>query len=313
MKYWWVNHKQTQRQEINGGYLWSPKKEANGSKSHFYDNMRRAEPGDLVLSYANGKIDYFGVVSDNAISAPKPEEFGSTGEYWSNEGWELPLVWERLKESFIPKRRFPEIKLFFPEKYSPLNEQGNGNQKAYLSEIPKELADFVLTAGGADLASTPPLPEPRFEAIESNLEDVVEHFVRSDISLSETERNQICSARRGQGEFRKNVISIESSCRVTSVRRLEFLVASHIKPWRSCSSGHERLDGCNGLLLTPTIDRLFDRGFISFSDSGELIISSRLDKTDVNLFSLDRRSEPRSFRREQKSYLEYHRAMVFLS
>lgn len=313
MKYWWVNHKQTQRQEISGGYLWSPKKEASGNKSHFYDNMRRAEPGDIVLSYANGKIEYFGVVSDNAISAPKPEEFGSTGEYWSNEGWELPLVWERLQEPFAPKRHFNEIKSFFPEKYSPLNEQGNGNQKAYLSEIPKELVDFVLAAAGTDVALISPVPEPRFEQIESSLEDVVEDLVRSDKSLSDTERNQICSARRGQGEFRKNVISIESSCRVTGVRRLEFLIASHIKPWRSCSSGHERLDGNNGLLLTPTIDKLFDRGFISFSDSGDLIISHRLDEIDVSRLSLDRRSEPRSFGREQKSYLEYHRSMIFLS
>ena len=25
-KYWWVNHKKTFKQEISGGYIWSPKK-----------------------------------------------------------------------------------------------------------------------------------------------------------------------------------------------------------------------------------------------------------------------------------------------
>jgi putative restriction endonuclease len=48
--------------------------------------------------------------------------------------------------------------------------------------------------------------------------------------------------------------------------------ASHIKPWCE-STNEERLNGENGLLLTPSIDHLFDRGFISFEDNGELLIS----------------------------------------
>jgi len=50
------------------------------------------------------------------------------------------------------------------------------------------------------------------------------------------------------------------------------LVASHCKPWRD-STNEERLNGENGLLLTPSIDHLFDRGFISFENTGKLIIS----------------------------------------
>jgi hypothetical protein len=49
------------------------------------------------------------------------------------------------------------------------------------------------------------------------------------------------------------------------------LVASHCKPWRD-SSNEERLNGENGLLLTPSIDHLFDRGFIGFENNGALII-----------------------------------------
>jgi hypothetical protein len=37
MRFWWVNHKQTARQELSGGYLWSPKTEARGTRSQFYD------------------------------------------------------------------------------------------------------------------------------------------------------------------------------------------------------------------------------------------------------------------------------------
>ena len=59
---------------------------------------------------------------------------------------------------------------------------------------------------------------------------------------------------------------------MTRVDRPEHLRASHCKPWRDASN-EERLDGDNGLLLTPTIDHLFDRGFISFESNGRLLIS----------------------------------------
>lgn len=65
---------------------------------------------------------------------------------------------------------------------------------------------------------------------------------------------------------------IERQCRVTSVDNSAHLRASHCKPWRD-SNNEERLDGENGLLLTPSIDHLFDRGFISFQREGGLIIS----------------------------------------
>ncbi len=81
----------------------------------------------------------------------------------------------------------------------------------------------------------------------------------------------------GQGKFRANVQSVERACRVTKVERPEHLVASHTKPWRD-STNEERLDGENGLLLTPTIDHLFDKGFISFEDKGDLIVSPVADR-----------------------------------
>jgi putative restriction endonuclease len=65
---------------------------------------------------------------------------------------------------------------------------------------------------------------------------------------------------------------IESMCRITGVENPVHLAASHCKPWWD-STNEERLNGENGLLLTPSIDHLFDRGFIGFEDSGKLIIS----------------------------------------
>src|SRR5580704_5833208 len=82
MRFWWVNHKQTARQELSGGYLWSPKTEARGTRSQFYDNMRKAAPADIVLSYAAGRVGRVGIVTDFALEAQKPTKFGSAGSYW---------------------------------------------------------------------------------------------------------------------------------------------------------------------------------------------------------------------------------------
>jgi putative restriction endonuclease len=42
MRYWWVN--QTHVHEVGGGYLWSPKVNANGRSNRFYDSMTEAAP-----------------------------------------------------------------------------------------------------------------------------------------------------------------------------------------------------------------------------------------------------------------------------
>ena len=49
MRYWWVNQNQTYKQELGGGYLWSPKRNANGARNPFYESMREVAPGDALL------------------------------------------------------------------------------------------------------------------------------------------------------------------------------------------------------------------------------------------------------------------------
>lgn len=42
--------------------------------------------------------------------------------------------------------------------------------------------------------------------------------------------------------------------------------------------GAERLVRNNGLMLSPHVDHLFDNGYISFDDSGRMMISSALEE-----------------------------------
>ena len=106
---------------------------------------------------------------------------------------------------------------------------------------------------------------------------------------------------------------IERACRITGVTREEHLRASHCKPWRD-SSNEERLDGENGLLLTPNADHLFDRGFIGFEDNGDVLVSpvAHADSLRRMGVPMDRSVEVGRFTHVQAGFLEYHRDAVFL-
>lgn len=314
-KFWWVNHNQTFRQEIDGGYLWSPKKEKGGKNSQFYNNMRIASANDFVLSFAAGKISYIGLVSDYAFTCPQPGEFRDKGEAWAKEGWMLPVSWKAIPSPVAPKDHLDAISGKLPQKYSPFNlTTGTGNQKAYLAEISQTVFDEIVKLGNADPDIMFKNTEfPLFENYIDRIEDSEEKLLRGEDERI-TEKPQLVNARRGQGKFKENVWKVEKGCRITGISNPNFLIASHIKPWRS-SDSKERLDGNNGLLLTPNADRLFDRGYISFENDGELLVSGHLADDDLNslLFSPPPGNNLGPFCAEQCKYLEFHRNNVFLS
>ena len=76
-------------------------------------------------------------------------------------------------------------------------------------------------------------------------------------------------------------------------------------------SSVERLDGSNGLMLSPHVDHLFDRGLISFKNSGRVMVSKRLNPVVPKMWKLDLQLPGRTFRKTQIPYLEFHRDVVF--
>jgi hypothetical protein len=315
MRYWWVNHAQTVRQEREGNYLWSPKVESNGNQSRFYDNMRRAAPGDIVLSYANGLIGKVGVVADFALTAPKPSEFGSTGAYWNSVGWLLPISWNGLKISVRPKAILPLLSVLLPKSHSPISAStGDGNQKAYLAEVGREVAEVIFEAASFVISDVTAIPHITVADLAATLDNIIESSIEHDSSLDSTTRQQLIRARIGQGIFRGNVLDTEPVCRLTGVDKPTLLIASHLKPWRLCSTAAERLDGFNGLMLAPHADFLFDRGLVSFDDDGVARFSSQLSEADANKLGLytTQRPPPKSFHHHHIQYLEYHRSAVFV-
>jgi hypothetical protein len=128
--------------------------------------------------------------------------------------------------------------------------------------------------------------------------------------LSPTEKESLISARRGQGRYRQDLERVEIGCRLTGIIDRRHLRASHIKPW-FVSNDHEKLDPNNGLLLSPHVDHLFDRGYISFTDEGELMVSKALNPVVLSAWGLTASMKPKPFSEKQCVYLAYHRKSVF--
>jgi hypothetical protein len=142
------------------------------------------------------------------------------------------------------------------------------------------------------------------------LDDEAEKRLHQRTDIGPTEIERLSKARRGQNVFRENVREIEKQCRITGVDDPLMLIASHIKPWRVCSDV-EKLDGYNGLLLAPHVDHLFDNGYISLEDDGEILVTATLDPQILRAWGMHVPVNVGRFHDRHKGYLAYHRLHVF--
>ncbi len=308
MRYWWVNQNQTYKFEVPGGFLWSPKTRADGGRNYFYNTMEEVRPGDLVFSYCDTYIKAIGVIQRTAVTAPKPN-FRTAGSNWSNEGWFVEVEFVEFENPIKPKDFMQQIVPLLSDKYAPLQSNGNGLQGIYLTEISSQFGKLLVDLTNANIPviqqELAPLNELESE-YEINLEIQARHLE------GDLEKIQLIKSRRGQGIFKANVRLVENHCRVTGVTNIKHLRASHIKPW-AAADNHEKLDGFNGLLLSPHVDHLFDRGFISFENSGEVLVSKDLNPKVLQQWSIQTPRNVGTFKIEQQEYLEYHRDLIFVA
>jgi len=124
------------------------------------------------------------------------------------------------------------------------------------------------------------------------------------------------SAREGQQQYRKKVIEHMPQCPFTKISDERLLIASHIKPYRACINEdkiNEAIDFYNGLALSPTYDKLFDQGYITFTDKGELICGTQLTAYTWERLRINPNAKNlmRIYPENREKYLEYHRQNVF--
>ena len=122
----------------------------------------------------------------------------------------------------------------------------------------------------------------------------------------------IRQTREGQDEYRKKLLAECPFCPITMINEESLLIASHIKPW-AVSNSTERTDPNNGFILSPLYDKLFDRGYITFSYDKRVSISNWLSRQVKDRIGI---KENQLFQflpinSEREKYLEYHREVVF--
>ncbi|TNJ34831.1 HNH endonuclease [Arenimonas terrae] len=304
MAFWWVNHKQTRDHEVRGGYLWSPYRNANGAFNQTYENLRHARVGDVVFSFANAQIGAVGRVTAAATPSPKPIEFGNVGDNWANEGWLVEVDFVPVPRALRPQAHAQAIAPLLPARHSPIQANGHGNQGCYLAGISDALGAVLveLMDAGTLLPATNRISEP--ELGPALLEDL--HRIEGDLSIPDTQKPQLAKARIGQGLFRKRVILLDPTCRVTGVTETRVLIASHIKPWKD-SSNAERINGHNGIMLSPHVDALFDDHLITFEDDGRIHVHESLPRDVLDRWGIDPSRRVERFRPEQAIFLGHHR------
>lgn len=308
MKFWWVNHNQTHKDEVGRGFLWSPKRNSNGARNQSYDNMTLVRPGDVVLSFANTKIQAIGKVIGPHQSAPLPSEFEGRGFNWNTDGWFVDVDFHLLQNPFRPKDHIDFLRPALADTHSPMNSNGNGNQSMYLSEVPQSLVDKLLVLMGSDFHNTLALSGGTLQDLDESANEV-QNLIEQRTDIGITQIKQLVNSRRGQGIFKANIRLFESKCRVTGLEVQQHLIASHIKPW-SKSDDFEKLDGNNGLLLSPHVDHLFNYGYISFEEKGQLLTSKELQYRVLSAWKIDPDMNVGFFTSEQANYLEYHRDVI---
>ena len=134
--------------------------------------------------------------------------------------------------------------------------------------------------------------------------------IQASYGVTKTEKEAIIKSRVGQGLYRERAIDIWKTCSVTGFTKKTVLIASHIKPWK-LSSNEERLNPFNSLLLVPTLDKLFDKGYIGFEQKGSIMLSNKVEQDDWDRIGVSTRTRLRNVPSESKQFLAYHNEYIY--
>lgn len=143
-------------------------------------------------------------------------------------------------------------------------------------------------------------------------EEEQEQRITNDSKISEKTKSSLINSRIGQGDYRRKLLEECPFCPFTMVGDERLLVASHIKPW-VLADDKEKVDPKNGFLFTPTYDRLFDRGFITFEDDKTMVVSpwiSPMNQKRLGIYT-GKLIDKLPLDNKRKKYLQFHREYIF--
>lgn len=171
----------------------------------------------------------------------------------------------------------------------------------------------VACLAAADVPTLHHLVRRAFQLSKTLPDEPLHVFERQTRSLPKTtEAERLVAQRIGQDIFRDALIDYWSgACAVTGIKLKPVLRASHMKPWSQCDCDAERLNVFNGILLVANLDALFDRGLISFDDSGKILIASDVSAECREQLHIDPSMHLRWVASEHLDYLRWHREGLY--
>lgn len=258
---------------------------------------------DSDMSYT---LDNLGVATSKQVKDKIANDIKSGANYSFNAKISKPVN-QYTKDGMFQQRHHS---IHAAERYL---QEVNNNNKVYHVGITNCVNGKLKSSYGYKwVEDTSPISKTQFgekidvKHLNNYLLEDIENILGSEIVI-DTEKENLIKCRIGQGKFRDQLIEYWNGCSVTGFKNIDLLVASHIKPWRN-SSNKERLDVYNGLLLTPNLDKLFDKGYVSFDNNGKILISKSLENYQILGVNYNMKI---NIDKNHKKYLAFHREQIF--
>jgi hypothetical protein len=276
-------------------FLWAPSytRSKNGRQiiNAGWKHVPEVHKGDIVFCHENGRIIYIAFATSDAYAAPRPETrtFGK----WHSEGFKIDVDLKVLEPPVNTDVFRTDFINLYNERCDPRLFDLNGKpSQQYMISLPEGAGAAILEATGAASIW---------------VQDKISGVRQPKKKPTGTERDAIVKARVGQGKFRDDVLKMWSNqCPVTKVDMPEILVASHIVSWQ-LSTDEQKVDAFNGLPLSPAVDKLFDKGYISFSDSGGLLLHNRIRRDLLIRLGINPDAIISGLSERHRAYLKRHR------
>ena len=238
-------------------------------------------------------------------------------KYARDNGWELS---ERLKDNAIAIRKAGIDGVLYFMKHPELGWVMRPSSREVSLALKEKFATmasesfFLVSSELADFVPIFSFAAKQFKLL-AQPDDNTVHDMTAELfdglNILTTEVEAVVKQRRGQEEYRSKLEEYwDNACAVTGIDVSVMLRASHAKPWKDCYSDTERLDPFNGFLLSANLDALFDKGYITFDDTGKLIPSSLLTTAQINQLGLNNLTL-RKLDSRHLPYLEYHHREIF--
>lgn len=255
-----------------------PQKDSFGNIPHYYARMIELSKGDKIFHYTNGNIVSIGTVVKPTISVL---DVANSCYYFHTE-----IHYETIDNPLHIRSYWEEIKKFLPAEYSAFQKNGRDNG-GFLYPCDENLASLLMT---------------KIALLNEN-DGIVNEIL-------ETEAKIQTKMRIGHQNYKEKLLRLwNNECAICKINIPELLRASHAKPWRD-SNQQERIDPYNGLLLCAHHDALFDKGFITFNENGEILLSQQLINSNPNIYAINPSTKIHIFEKSSK-YLLWHQSYIF--